>query len=680
MSNNTLQKENTNISNKPTSAGVDYILTSKSTNLTTLKEENCLNPPSSLEVNIPFEEVDIKLKENVKKTTTLNKILTFFGRPPIDLDLFKTEFSLIDKRFEHIGDFCPDILKTIGDLRRFLNEQITFIETMNYNSKLEARLKDIPKEEQPKFRKKFEKDFLDNLNRYDTKYIQKMSKDNIGELIVKMYTFQGYLYMNLNALLRSENFGDLKMIGFYYFLLQAAIAYYSKFNNLSSVKDKDGHFIVYRGSNYPESYIDTLLSTYQSDPRFIMFREFISTSTDIERAKYFMKNTLLQFELPMNTNELNYFALVKDVSDNGYEKEILISTSCIFEIINIRKIQGKYLIKLKYVTNHRYIESIMKGLDKSGNLDLNDMMYNSTTLEKILSSLITNGNNLRKIDLSNNKFSSENINKLIEVLINSKNLQQLRLRDCNLRDSGVGYISTQLSKHPRGGLINLDLTNNNLSINGIKYLCQWLLEEKSLKVLNLSQNYLDDKSCECLVNTILNSNTLEELYLDYNNLGVEGVKLIVNALVNNQTLKLLDLSQNFSGWMVKHQGVLPINIFGDVCDSLLAKSMLIKGHEENLLDPYDEMLDAIKASEYISELIEKNTKLEVMDLSSNRFGNTGLNNILKALEMNKTLISVDLSNNDLNDEGYGQLFVKKQKIDKRRIELMEMRLGKRFAI
>lgn len=200
-----------------------------------------------------------------------------------------------------------------------------------------------------------------------------------------------------------------------------------------------------------------------------------------------------------------------------------------------------------------------------------------------LTSMITENKTLVELDLSNNRIGEEGLNQLCETLKNEDcKLQKLGLnsifafefgimgtyeddpgaenlrdllqdKNCTLQSLGLAKNSftvqscTELisSLKENQSLKELDLSFNNLEINGINSLCEVLsgtsCQIHSLKVMNTK---LTNVCCETLYSVFKANQTLTELDLSMNELGDDGLnKLFTNCSASNCKLQKLGLSK-----------------------------------------------------------------------------------------------------------------------------------------
>ena len=94
----------------------------------------------------------------------------------------------------------------------------------------------------------------------------------------------------------------------------------------------------------------------------------------------------------------------------------------------------------------------------------------------------------------------------------------------------------------------LNISNNNISQDGIKKIVELLSEEKcSLAKLNISNNNIGDEGCTILSKGITKNNSLIALNLSSNNILNKGIIELAKSLkseTGNKTIKKLNLSKN----------------------------------------------------------------------------------------------------------------------------------------
>uniref|UniRef100_A0A672SSX2 Uncharacterized protein n=1 Tax=Sinocyclocheilus grahami TaxID=75366 RepID=A0A672SSX2_SINGR len=163
--------------------------------------------------------------------------------------------------------------------------------------------------------------------------------------------------------------------------------------------------------------------------------------------------------------------------------------------------------------------------------------------------LCSNPSHLRELDLSENQMKNTGVNHLCDVLKDShcklerlrlitftyKNpnaLIYLKLRYCDITDEGCSALTSALRSNP-SHLRELDLSGNKVKNKGVKHLCD-VLKNLDCKLERLSLNDCDltDISCSALATVLGLDSSLKELNMNSNNLQDSGVKLLCTGLEN----------------------------------------------------------------------------------------------------------------------------------------------------
>lgn len=180
-------------------------------------------------------------------------------------------------------------------------------------------------------------------------------------------------------------------------------------------------------------------------------------------------------------------------------------------------------------------------------------------------------------------------------------------------------------------LHRLYIINEVVSVNIFKLICQALINNTVVSILELRRTNLNDEKMYYIRQMLFYNTTIETLIFSENNpVSSEGIKFLSQALVKNKTLWCLDLSYNILNLeAIKYLAqALSIN-------STLGSLYLNECHIDN------------KMSEYVAEILFKNTSITMLDLGKNYIRN-GFKIISRALIKNTTLNTLNLSYNDLN--------------------------------
>lgn len=170
-----------------------------------------------------------------------------------------------------------------------------------------------------------------------------------------------------------------------------------------------------------------------------------------------------------------------------------------------------------------------------------------------------NKNHVKKLDISDNKFTCLGLFNLLEELENNRVLEEL------------------------------DMGRNNFFGNLITCLTKFLIQNEHLKILRMCRCELDQDAGEALRKGIERNRTLQCLYIKENSLYDEGFSAICVGLKANHTLKILDVSENrirerggtsFGNALKYNKGLNEVNLIGNtITDN--AAALILEGIMNN---------------------------------------------------------------------------------------------------
>ena len=301
--------------------------------------------------------------------------------------------------------------------------------------------------------------------------------------------------------------------------------------------------------------------------------------------------------------------------------------------------------------------------------------------------------NLTTLNLSSNKISCDGISYSKEFLSNNSSLQTLVLGRNVLGPDGIAYLTQYIINNHQMILRTLDISYNGIEINGVKIICEYIKVNSKLISLFIGGNYICDEGAKILAKTLIDNSQckitylfmennnitkngakyitkvisyhpfLSSINLKSNNLTDEGVKTIFCSLNPESKVTTLNLSNNnITGISMKYINEYIVHnsflrqLFFDYNQLDKSACMLIKdilSNEQSNLKIIS--LKHCKINENINlifEGLEKNKKIQILNLSKNEIGNypEQFERIISCLKNNNTLDELILDSNYLDDE------------------------------
>jgi hypothetical protein len=262
---------------------------------------------------------------------------------------------------------------------------------------------------------------------------------------------------------------------------------------------------------------------------------------------------------------------------------------------------------------------------------------NITIKHNIIFKSITNfnNNNISKLVLNNCRIDHNIARQLEQALENNTHLIFLNLKENLIGSDGIKYI-VKIIKRSRL-LKHFDISCNNINYKGAYSLTRWIGMCIKLKHFNLESNQIGPKGINSLKKKI-SILPIEFLNISNNCLGSVGINFLKD--LKSSTIKHLNLSYN----QIKSDDVNNLAQMLSQCPNITDINL-----SNNLIGLY--RLDRFS-------IVFKNCKfISYLDLSHNQIGNDGIESFVNVLEEEecKTILSLNLSNNKISDIGANSL-------------------------
>uniref|UniRef100_A0A2K5UP14 NLR family pyrin domain containing 14 n=1 Tax=Macaca fascicularis TaxID=9541 RepID=A0A2K5UP14_MACFA len=252
-----------------------------------------------------------------------------------------------------------------------------------------------------------------------------------------------------------------------------------------------------------------------------------------------------------------------------------------------------------------------------------------------LCSVLHTNEHLRELDLCHSNLDKSAMNILHQELRHPNCKLQKLLLKCITFPDGCQDISTSLIHNQN--LMHLDLKGSDIGDNGVKSLCEALKHpECKLQTLSLESCGLTEAGCEDLSLALISNKKLTHLCLADNVLGDGGVKLMSDALQHAQcTLQSL---------------VLRHCHFTSLSSEYLSTSLL---HNKSLthLDLGSNWLQDNGMKLLCDVFRHPSCNLQDLELMGCVLTNACCQDLASVIVYNPNLRSLDLGNNNLQDDG-----------------------------
>ncbi|XP_030019004.1 leucine-rich repeat-containing protein 45 [Sphaeramia orbicularis] len=214
-----------------------------------------------------------------------------------------------------------------------------------------------------------------------------------------------------------------------------------------------------------------------------------------------------------------------------------------------------------------------------------------------------------------------------------EDFRRMYLRIC--KEGGVEPQETVVSQLQDRGSSHgskLDLSGQSLSTDTCSVLSRTLLKDTVFTEVSFSDCMLSEEGAKVLLSGLVDNRTVKVLDLKGNNLRSTGAEVLGKLLARNNTLRRLVLEWNALGvWD---------EAFSLFCDGLSSNSALVH------LDLRNNQINHNGAAE-LALALKRNSSLQVLDLRWNNIGLLGGRSLLEALQKNKSIVQLEMAGNNI---------------------------------
>ncbi|XP_067237098.1 protein NLRC5-like isoform X2 [Chanodichthys erythropterus] len=261
----------------------------------------------------------------------------------------------------------------------------------------------------------------------------------------------------------------------------------------------------------------------------------------------------------------------------------------------------------------------------------------------VLATVLSSKTIMKELNLNNSRLLDSGVKQICDGLKNPVcELKILKLSKCDLTAESCSALASVLSSDS-SSLNDLDLNDNNLKDSGVKLLSDGLKENCKLEKLRLSDCSITEEGYKALASALRsNPSHLRELDLTGNDPGQSGVKELSDLLLySNCKLTLRFLNPEADEACTFLTGVLGKN-------PLLLRKLNVSGYK----------LDLKKVKQLAALLEDKHCKLNIIQLNKNGITEEGCAALTSALISNPSnLMELDLSGNKLGKSGMNNIIL-----------------------
>ena len=494
-------------------------------------------------------------------------------------------------------------------------------------------------------------------------YINNLSINNFGEFI---QNYPEQTFLSLTHYINNNN----------------QVNYFKYCQNFKKLKKIMIQNLVFE-ENTSKLFNKILLNNKNIEQLFILYnstinpKDLLNFSSGIEHNKYLSKLVLSQCSILDEGAIIISKALFNNINITHIDlDENKIGEKGVKEISE--KLLGKISLK-KLVLSHNLINSkgaLYIGQNLANAQGIQYLLINSNKIGdegcEFLYEGINKNNSLIELNINKNGITNKGIKYISKALLNKENFMVLSAAENEIIDieedlynllgwcknvvlsvnpiSNQGIIrlfqgteNNRLYKNTRFKIIdenkefNFKCNNDNLKEFDLSYnkkmnisLIKKILSLKNISKLDLRSNNLGDENINIISNYIKDNNIpLKVLNIQSNDITSKGCQSLAEMLKNNKYLKVINLAGNPLGYKgVKY-----------LCNSITFNINIL----EELLLNYTKCNDY--CSDDIYNMLINPNKLNTLSLIGNNLNNKGIDKILSALKLNKTLKSLSIGDN-----------------------------------
>lgn len=300
-------------------------------------------------------------------------------------------------------------------------------------------------------------------------------------------------------------------------------------------------------------------------------------------------------------------------------------------------------------------------------LSFTNMSSEATTI--LFKAIHSNKNlwEIRYLHIEGASFSNEAVNLFAKHLCSLSSADKAVLKSLNVGNIGskAEILLTALCQYPQP-LESLKLVKTSFNKKSHSELIRFLSKSETLRELDVSGTRMSPEMIAAIVATIATNEQITQMSLKMNDLGLHGSKLttVLDSFERNNLLKWTNLSLDSNGMEVDDlkaflkKAMRMVNLRGiSLGDNFTYKMKTIDKELVSILElPNLESLSLKGGKHYLKDKFSKlfkelktNETLRVLDVSYNRIGEKGLEEICDLVETNSSIVEIQIDGSQPKD-------------------------------
>ena len=478
---------------------------------------------------------------------------------------------------------------------------------------------------------------------------EKILKEEGKKLIDQMGKFNSS--NNIQEFLNRNNFETHTM--FYYFLREEPIL-----KNYEQTKK-------YFPYNLPQLYKVIFLS--------IENNKNITNLIIENKTKFLKESNFIGYKMDFNDmakilEEVNNSKITKDSlslrdEDLSFEGEVEEKED---ELIICEQIKEETFIR---ISNKFKLEN------KEENYENNNLEASSNLINNINSSRRHN-TKIKSIKIVESTIEDLIIFNKIMKFISKKTIKKFFFVGNNINSDFEGWEAISSFFEQNYNLRYLDLHNSTIYDYHLTDLMR-PLSDKRIRFLNLSENFITIEGVKIIAEFLKNNKTLQKLNLSRNaqtQFKSDGVKCILESLLNNKNIECIDFSfmnltgcgESIGNFITKNKSIENIVLKNVLLNFNDFKNIFVPLKKNKTLKEIDVSMNDMggdKSLQIIADAIKENTSLECLRMDQININNDNYNIIFESIENNKTIQKYSINyNSDIKPKIVINFFMRQMQV------------------